>query len=384
MYSQAQRRKINLLYLIDTLCGEGGTENHLSYLARFINKDKFNCSIVAFDIGGSFVDSIRASGINVYHIPLARYYTPNTFTKFCELRKIIKANMIDIVQTYHYKSDTFGVVTSRLSGVKHVISSRRDIGDTKKRRHIVINKICNKLIEHFITVCDAVGERLKVDENVPESMQTTIYNGVDLNKYKLPDKDIIIRERRVLTIKESDFVIGYVANFRPEKNHDVFFEALGRIKTEISELKVLVVGDGPTEENCKDYCRDNGLDNIVLFVGRKNDVRNYIAVMDVACLVPGSNEGFSNSILEKMAMGKPMIVTDVGGNTESVVDGENGIVIPPLNSQKLADAIMYLYKNPSIREEMGRKSRERVEKYFALDKMIRDHELFYEQVLNTI
>jgi glycosyltransferase involved in cell wall biosynthesis len=274
-------------------------------------------------------------------------------------------------------------VIARLSGVKHVISSRRDIGDTKKRRHLIINKICNTLIEQFITVCDAVGKRLKVDESVPESKQTTIYNGVDLNKYKLPDKAATIRERRSLAIKEDDFVTGYVANFRPEKNHDVFFEAIAKVKTEINSLKVVVVGDGPTEENCRSYCRNNGLDNIVLFVGRKNDVRKYIAVMDVACLVPGSNEGFSNSILEKMSMGKPMIVTDVGGNAESVVDGDNGIVIPPLDSQKLADAILHLYKNPSIRKEMGRQSRKRVEKFFALDNMIKAHEEFYEKVLNT-
>jgi len=377
------QKKINILYIIDTLCGEGGTENHLSYLARFINKEKFDCSIVSFTIWGSFADRIRASGIKVYHIPVARYYTPKVFPRCFELRKIIKDNMIDIVQTFHYKSDTFGVVTSRLSGVKHVISSRRDIGDTKNRIHIIINKFCNTLIEQFITVCDAVGDRLKADENVPESKQTRIYNGVDLNKYKLPDKDVTIRERRSLAIKEDDFVIGYVANFRPEKNHDVFFEALTKVKAEIHELKVVVVGDGPTEENCRRYCRDNGLDNIVLFIGRKNDVRKYIAVMDVACLVPGSNEGFSNSILEKMSMGKPMIVTDVGGNAESVIDGENGIVIPPLDSQKLADAIQYLYRNSSIRKEMGRKSRERVEKFFALDNMIKAHEEFYEKILNT-
>jgi glycosyltransferase involved in cell wall biosynthesis/peptidoglycan/xylan/chitin deacetylase (PgdA/CDA1 family) len=377
-----RQKKINILYIIDTLCGEGGTENHLYYLVKHLNRNEFNCSIVSFNIWGSFVEKVRDTGARVYHVPVAKYYTPNALVSCYKIRKIIKDNMINIVQTFHYKSDTYGVITSRLSGVNHVISSRRDIGDTKKKIHLFMNNICNKFIERFITVCDAVGQRLISNENIPLSKQITIYNGVDIEKFTVPDKELIIKERKKLGIKEYDFVIGYVANFRPEKNHDIFFEAVKKVKDEIKGLKVVVVGDGPTEKDSKSYCSDYGMDEIVIFVGRAQDVSNYIAVMDVACLVPGSNEGFSNAILEKMAMGKPMIVTDVGGNAESVVNEENGIVIPPFDSNKLAEAIVYLYKNPSNREKMGRKSRERVERFFNIKDMIEHHEQFYKEVVS--
>lgn len=382
MYINKRQEKINILYIIDTLCGEGGTENHLYYLVKNLDRNKFNCSIVSFNIWGSFIEKIRSTGIQVYHVPVARYYTPSALLKCFELRKIIKDNMIDIVQTFHYKSDTYGVITARLSGIHYIISSRRDVGDMKKKVHFFMNRLCNKYIDRFITVCNAVGKRIEVDENVPMSEQTTIYNGVDLEKFSVPDRKYEINERKRLGIDENAFVIGSVANFRPEKNYDIFFKAIGKVKDKINGLKIVVVGDGPTEEHCKRYCRDHGMSDIVNFIGRQNDVRQYIAVMDVACLVPGSNEGFSNSILEKMAMGKPLVVTSVGGNAESVIDGENGIVIPPFDPDKLAESLIYLYINPSKRLEMGQKSRSRVEKLFNIKNMIYNHESFYRSIFD--
>ena len=374
-------RKINILFIIDLLWDVGGTENHLYYLVKYLNKERFNCQIVTFDLREDFVKKIRDENIIVHHIPVRRLYTLNAFLMAFKLRENIKKSKIDIVQTFHFKSDTYGALISKLSGVKHIISSRRDIGNTKKKVHFHINKICNRFIDQFITVCEKVGDRITEDENVPKSKQKTIYNGVDLKKFRPPTEKEIESYKKELGISVNDFVVGTVAQFRPEKNYNIFLKAIKKVKGTVRNLKVIAIGSGETMEASRKYCMDNGLNDIVFFAGQINDIGKYISVMDVSCLVPGSNEGFSNSILEKMAMSKPLVVTDIGGNAEAVVDGENGIVIPPLDSQKLADAIVHLYKNPSIREKMGRKSRERVEKLFTLEQMIRAYEEFYEQVM---
>ncbi len=375
----SSQEKINIMFIIDILWGAGGTERHLYYLIKYLNKDMFNCFIVTFDLQELFVREMRREGVKIYHIPVGRFYAPNAFIKAFLLRKIIRENKIDIVQTFHFTSDTYGVFVARLSGVKYIISSRRDVGDIKKKRHIMLNRLVNGLIDKFITVCNRVGERISITENIPRHKQITIYNGIDLKAYSVPDNNLIRNVRMELGIRENDFVVGTVAHFRPEKNYDTFFEAIKLVLASIKELRVIAVGAEELLDHFKHYCSENGMDKIVMFAADVKDVRRYIAVMDVACLVPGSNEGFSNAILEKMAMGKPLIVTDVGGNAEAVKDGENGIVIPPFDYKKLADAIIYLYENPSKRREMGRKSRERVERLFTLDKMIRSHEdLYYE------
>ncbi len=210
----------------------------------------------------------------------------------------------------------------------------------------------------------------------------TIYNGIDLENIKIESDEEVSMIKEDLSINENDFVVGTVAAFRPEKNYDIFFMAIAEVKKYIKELKVVSVGGGGSLlTHYKEYCCNNGLANTVIFTGKTGNVNKYLSIMDVACLVPGSNEGFSNAILEKMAMGKQLVVTDVGGNKESVKNGENGIVIPPRDKDKLAHAIIYLYKNASLRREMGNKGRERVEKLFSMREMIKKHEKLYEDIM---
>ncbi len=254
MQAEKSQKKINILYIIDTLCGQGGTENHLHYLCKYMDREKFNCTIVSFNVWGTFVEKVRESGTKVYHLPVARYYTPGALMKSFQLQKIIKENKIDLVQTFHYKTDTYGIVTAKLAGVKHLISSRRDVGDYKSKHHFIVNRLCNRFVERYIAVCREVGRRMTINEGIPESKQTVIYNGVHLESFTVPDREFITNERKKLGIEEHDFVIGSVANFRPEKNHDIFFQAVMEARSKIKNLKVIVVGQGPRLDASKQYC----------------------------------------------------------------------------------------------------------------------------------
>src|SRR4029077_19085378 len=103
----------------------------------------------------------------------------------------------------------------------------------------------------------------------------------------------------------------------------------------------------------------------------------YLWAMDVGCLTPGSNEGFSNAVIEQMATGLPMIVSNVGGNAEAVHDGVNGLVIPPHDAAAVARAVLSLYEDPARRAEMGRAARARVESEFSLEGMAAAHAELY-------
>jgi glycosyltransferase involved in cell wall biosynthesis len=375
------KKKINILFITDGIWYSYGAERHLYNLSKNLDKTKFNCLIIAFTIKGDFVEKFRKAGIKVIHVPIDRIYTPSAIMRAITIHRIIRDNRIDIVQTYHFMADTLGVMVSKLSGVKHIVSSRRDTGDKKTRRQLMLNRLVNRWIEKFIAVCDRVGQRLTIDEKVPPSKQITIYNGIKLSKYDMHDMSLLNSLRNRFGISDKDFVVGMIANFRPEKNYDVFLRAVKDAKKKIKSLKVFAVGEGPTIQSCKAYCEENDMIEYVYFPGMVTDVREYIAVLDIACLVPGANEGFSNAILECMAMGKPMIVSDVGGNSEAVPNGINGIVIPPLDHEELSKSITYLYENEKLRVEMGKKSRERVEQHFTLDKMVLRHEQLYEELV---
>lgn len=375
---------VNIMYIIDHLYGDegGGTERHLSYLARNLDNKRFNPVIVAYDTGDTeLVKNIKRSGVNIIHIPISRYYTPNSIKKSLKFARMIKAMNIDIVQTFHFKSDTIGVLSAKLAGVKTVISSKRDTGDLKKKIHISINKKINPFIDGFIAVADNVGFLLAEKEKLPKKKIKTIYNGVDINLFRPPSKDEKMYRRRSYGISEDDYVIGMVAVFRPEKNHYLFFNAFKNLAKSIKNIKAIVVGDGPLLKNCKEYCSHEIINNKIFFTGATKNVKDFLHCMDVACLVPSRNEGFSNSILEKMASGLPLIVSDIGGNSEAVINEFNGLVIESDNTDALEKAIMNLYIFPEKRLKMGENSRKRVEKYFSLEKMLDNYECYYNQII---
>jgi len=371
-------KKINILFIIDYFCDVGGTERHLSHLILNLPKDLFNCSVVAFDLGPNIlVDRLRSAGIPVIHIPVDREYTFRAIKGALALSKIIKDYNVDIVQTYHQKSDTFGALVAKLSKIKYIVSSKRDMGQYRKIWHVVLNKALRPIFDKVIVVADAVGEMIISKEGIPQSRTVKIYNGVDDFAFSPPTAMQRLNERSRLGFDPDNFVIGMVANFREEKNHDIFFEGATKALEKIPSLKILAVGGGPLLEKFRVLCAKDPLGSRILFPGAVTDVARYLQTLDVACLIPGKNEGFSNSVLEKMATGLPLIVTDVGGNAEAVINHENGLVIEPDNVGAFVDALVTLHSDPQMRRRMGLKSREMVEQNFSLEMMCRKHESLY-------
>ena len=383
--STTKLTRINILYLIDHFHGVGGTENHLARLVTSLDKGKFSCTIVAFDfVDNHLSDTIKQNGVELIHLPVGRYYTVNALKNAVYLTKIIRDKRIDIVQTFHIKSDFYGSIVARLSGVKYILSSKRDVGDLKSSWHFFLNKLVRGITCKYIAVADAVKKAVIEKEGVSTHKITTIYNGVDKNIFNAPSFEEKRRAKKKLGFSDSDFVVGTVAWLRPEKNYIFFFDSIINASNQVNNLKAVAVGgdeDGQQLKIFKNYVDQAGISENVIFAGQVPDVKKYLKAFDIACLVPSGNEGFSNSIIEKMAMGLPMIVSDVGGNAEAVIDGYNGFVIPPNNSEKLTEALVYLAEHPEERKKMGDRSAQRVQEMFTLEGMIQAHEELYESLI---
>ena len=371
-------RPINILYLIDHFHGTGGTERHLAHLVRHLPREQFRCLIVAFDLAPNrWVARIAASGTPVIHLPVMREYAPAAVPRALELSKLIRSNRIDIVQTFHQKSDTYGATIAKLSGIRHIVSSKRDTGEFKKPRHWLLNRCLRGLFEKVIVVADSIGDIVAAREHIPRSRLVRIYNGVDENAFAPPTPLQRAQGRKRLGFSEEDFVVGMVARFRPEKSHNVFFAGALAAAAAIPSLRVVTVGDGAQRaEFANRYARECQEGRIQIF-GDVDDIVTYLHAMDVGCLLPGKNEGFSNSVLEKMAVGLPMIVSDVGGNAEAVAHGKNGLVIPPRDVDAFRDALTTIHADPAERLRMGRASRQLVEEKFTLQRMCQEHEALY-------
>jgi glycosyltransferase involved in cell wall biosynthesis len=370
--------KINILYCIDTLEGVGGTEKHLLCLIKGLNKEKFNCVVCNFnEKEGPIVAEIKKVGFPVYTMPLKILYGLKSLKQGFKLRKILKENHVYIMQSFHFKSDTFAAIVAKISGVPIIISSRRDLGDLKPNLHLLLNRFVNIFVDRFITVSDAVKKRISRKEGISPKKITTLYNGVDLSKFNgiyLATKNSI---KTSFNISNTDIVVGYVANFRPEKGYDTFIKAIPLITQTNSNIVFIAVGDGPLFGFYKQLAKELGVSSRVIFTGYRNDIRELLSIMDIFCICSSSTEGFSNAILEAMAMQKPIIATKVGGNSEAIINEKNGFLIPPNDPAKLAEALLKLCDNPDLMVRIGKESRRRVIENFSLEGMIRKTEDLY-------
>lgn len=199
---------------------------------------------------------------------------------------------------------------------------------------------------------------------------TVIYNGVDLEYFLAPVPT------KALPWPDVDLTLGMVAQFRPEKGHGILLEALAQLRREGLAVGLVLVGDGPQLAVVREHAHRLGLSEAIKFTGRTGDVRPYLASMDVFVLPSLAVETFSNAALEAMAMGLPVILSDIGGASEMIADGKCGYLCPPGDSEALTVAIRRLV-DPGVRRAFGTAARARVATKFSVDAMVRH----YEEVL---
>lgn len=374
-------KKIKILFIIDQLVSGAGTEKHLLQLASGLNARGHKCKIVTFLASDKMIQKYKSHHLDIKEIKVDRIYDLNAFIRAFKLIKMIRRFKPDVIQCFHFQSDTYGAILSKIANCHaKIISSKRDMGDLKTKRQLLMNRCANWIINRNIAVCNKVAERVSTDEKIALSKITTIYNGIDLKECGCIDsckEDI----RNSVNLNGNDFVIGIVCLLRPEKDVSTFLKAVKGIKDKVGNLKVLVVGDGPDRSNLERYAKNNGMEDNVIFTGYVKRVNEYIALMDIVCLTPKSNEGMSNVIIEEMALNKPVIATDVGGNAELVLDGKTGFIIQPKDTKSLEKYLLKLYQDEALRMKMGAAAKERIENEFRLEHMINKTEAFYRDCI---
>jgi glycosyltransferase involved in cell wall biosynthesis len=222
---------------------------------------------------------------------------------------------------------------------------------------------------------DAVCHNLR-SEGVDEDKLGIIYNGVNLEPFK---KECRKKEKELdIGIENDDLIFSIVANLIPYKGHIDLLKALSIAKKEIySKWRLLVIGrDDGIGKYLKEESQKLGIEKNILWLGSRPDVPEILKISDIGIL-SSHEEGFSNAILEGMAAGLPMVVTDVGGNSEAVINDQTGFVVPARNPEALAAALLKLANDKTLRLQMGALARKRIESEFSLGHCARQYEKLY-------
>lgn len=370
--------QIPILYLIDFLNFFSGTEKNLYDLVRMIDKKKFKPYIITFEGTETFRKQVEALGVPIQILGLKKIYGIKAFKVFFKLRRFIKNENIQIIQTFHTNPDLYGTVLAKLSGIPIIVSSRRDMGFTRNSRNILSYRILNRFVDGFICVSEAVKNLTLREGGASLNKIKVIYNGIDINQF---DKDIDTDSiKKDLNLLYSVPTIGVLGNFNLIKGHIYFFKAVSLVRKKIPNLQCILVGKGLLEHKLKRQAHELKIDDCVHFLGHRSDIPEVLSVMDIL-VVPSLSEGFSNTILEALYMRRPVLATKVGGNPEVIIQGETGILIPPKNSFEMAKKIITLLNDKNLSTKLGENGRKLVSKKFIINKMVAETESFYINLL---
>lgn len=311
-----------ILQMID-ICRQSGMRPHLCVFrgTEWLTPEVTGCPITRFEIG----KMTSSHGLR-FLIGLARWMRQQEF---------------DILQTFFSEANLIGPYVGRLARVPIILGTRRNMNHVRanglSRSQFRYQILGNLLTTQVIANSEAVLERIVESEHISRKRVCVVYNGIDLQRMR-PSPELRASARERLGIANDQILVGNISGLRAIKGVQMFVNAAADAYRRDHRLRFVLVGDGELKIQLTQTIRIYGLQGVIQLVGAADDVRPYLAAFDVAVLCSQA-EGFSNSLLEYMAAGLPIIATDVGGNREAL--GSCGLLIPP-DVNELTKAILQM------------------------------------------
>lgn len=252
-------------------------------------------------------------------------------------------------------------------------------GENRKNR--LIRRLYRPFVTHYVALSADLERYLRQRVGVPAARVSQIYNGVDTARFVPPPVRSAIEG---CPFASGDWLVGTVGRLAAVKNQAALVRAVARACTQDSEaaarMRLVIVGDGPQRGKVEDALRASGVADRVWLAGARDDVAAILRGLDCFVL-PSIAEGVSNTILEAMASGLPVVATGVGGNPELIDDGVSGRLVPAGDDDALAAVLLDCMRDGPRAQRLGRAARLTVERRFSLDRMAADYAGLYERLL---
>ncbi|MFL6229576.1 MAG: glycosyltransferase [Pyrinomonadaceae bacterium] len=364
---------------------QGGSERQAVQLARLLHATgRYRVRVACLKDGGVLRGEVEHLGLGeIPSFPLTSFYDRNMATQLRRAARYLREQEIDVVQTFDFYTNVFGMAAAALSRVPVRIAARRETAGTKTRAQLWTERRAYQLAHTVVANADAVRQEL-VASGVPARKALTIYNGMDLERVAPQPKLSREEALRLFSLPAAGArrFVTIVANMRhAEKDQATFLRAARRVREAVPEAAFVLAGEGELLDQTRVYAAELGLRDDAFFTGRCAQVSELLNVSDVCVLSSRGVEGFSNSITEYMAAARPVVATDIGGAREAVVEGETGFVVAPGDDEAMAARIVELLKDAERAREMGRRGRAVVEEKFSCGAQLERTEQLYQRLL---
>lgn len=379
----------NRLLVVTESLGIGGTETHLFRLLPRLAASGWEITTFCLTGRGKRAAELETVGIRVSAPSQVGWAGGSVFRsptrlaeRFASLYSLARRWRPTIGHFYLPGPYLLGAPAAMAAGIPIKIMSRRSSSRYQEARPILarVERILHKKMDGVIGNSEAVVRELRA-EDVSEEKLHLIYNGIDLPTQQ-PKREAA---RKVLGIESGVLVGVMVANLIHYKGHHDLIRALIHVSERLpSQWTLLLAGrDEGLKSELESLADNGGINRHVRFLGEYSGTAALLAAADFG-LLTSHEEGFSNAILEGMAAGLPMIVTDTGGNPEAVLDGTTGLVVPPRNVEAIGDAILRLANDPGLRARLGERGRLRVQNEFSMTRCADAHDQLYRSLIDRL
>ena len=348
----------------------GGAEIHLARLLPKLRRADLDISIFTIAGGGRLERDLTAAGVPVRSAEMSGARPVRSLRVARALRHEIRRLRPDILHFFLPEPYLIGSLAAMGLGGMIKIMSRRSLANYQRNHRLLarLERYLHRSTDALIGNSSAVAAQLIQECGDPEKVGV-IHNGIELPA--LIERETRAACRRELGIPENAFVIAVIANLIPYKGHADLFAALANVRERLhSPWRLILIGrDEGVGRELKRQAELLGISPNILWFGEHADPQAILAAADLGVL-PSHQEGFSNSLIEKMARALPVVATRAGGNSDAVVDGESGRLVPIADPMALGAAIGALYQDAALRTRMGAAARLRVERLFTLEACV--------------
>ncbi|MGB2753027.1 MAG: glycosyltransferase [Pyrinomonadaceae bacterium] len=359
---------------------QGGSERQATALSCALkNEGTHDIYVATLNNDGVLRAGMEAAGfIDIPEFPLTSFFNANFVRQVRACAAYLKENNMDLVHTHDFYTNVFGMAAASLAGVSAKVASKRETGGMRSSSQEFVEKLAFGRADAIVANSIAVRDHLTT-RGISSDKINVIYNGLDLSRFENAESS---REKFGLPTDKNIRLVTLVANLRHAvKNVPMFLRVAKLVADALPNTQFVVAGEGELETELKAMAAELGIDKKVHFIGRCSDIPALLSTSS-ACVLTSTAEGFSNSLLEYTAAGKPVVATNVGGAAEAVVDGETGFLVASDDDAAMVGRLIGLLNDESKTTAFGNAGREIVRDKFSNDAQLNNTLRLYNSLLN--
>lgn len=366
---------IRITYVIPTL-DQSGAERQLTLLAGHLPQSDFDPHVIALNRGGYFEEPLRAAGIPVTILEKRFRFDVLTYAR---LRRVLRQTRPDVVQSFLFSANSCIRIPGVCPPETRVIVSERCVDSWKTGWQLTLDRRLVRRMDVMTANSDSVAHFYRSVVGVPDDKLCVIPNGVSPPDQS-PAGDCNIRAE--LGLPPDTPTVGFVGRLARQKCLKDLVWAFHLLHQVVDDVVLILVGDGPERDQLAEFAQSVGCRHRVYFVGHRSDASVIIPQLNVFCLT-SAFEGMSNSLMEAMAAGVPVVVSDIPGNLDLVKNEVTGLTVPFGNSVEMCRAAKRLLTDSDLAGRLSTAASEQMAQKFSVDGMVQRHIELYQRISSS-